>query len=176
MDILDTIGININSPINSGTDAALSNAQFIISLIRNGLILLFAVVVVAAVIYAAISGLKFVRSEGASEKVEEAQESIKFTLIGVAAAFLGVIGVVVISAIFSPNTQAELGLRCAFGDFELCDVVPVDYDLSETCSEQLNSPVYSGNTQCVDDSDEVRYCLPDDANDSEVEDALGCDV
>jgi amino acid transporter len=117
MNILDFLGLGITNP--AGADA-LTNAQLLIGVIRNALILLFIVIIIFAVVYAALSGLKYIQSGGASDKIEEATESIKYVLIGVAVAFIGVIGVVIISNIFAPDTDAELSLRCFLGDLHLC--------------------------------------------------------
>src|SRR5690242_12766078 len=105
MDILQFLGLGFTNP---ATDNPQTNAEFIIGLIRNGLIILFIAVIILAIVYSAMSGLKFIQSQGASDKVEEARESIKYVLIGVAASFIGVIGVVVISNIFAPATAATL--------------------------------------------------------------------
>lgn len=118
MDFLDILGIT--SPFAIGANSSTSNAELIIGLIRNGLILLFVVIIIAAIFYAALSGLKFVRSQGASDKVEEAQEAIKYTLIGVGVAFIGVILVVLIASVFQPDTPTTQSLQCFLGDFTAC--------------------------------------------------------
>jgi hypothetical protein len=94
--------------------AGTSQSSFLISLIRNGLILFFAVIVIAAIIYAANSGLKFIRSQGASDKVEEATEAIKYTLIGLGVAFLGVIAVIIVSGIFADGSDVSTAIDCFF--------------------------------------------------------------
>jgi len=132
MDLAGLLNLGLSNPVPGGD--GLSTAQFIISIVRNGLIILFAIVVIFAIIYSATAGLKFVTSEGASDKVEEAREAIKNVLIGVAASFMGVIGVFIISNIFSPNTSAELSLRCFFGDFYTCGMREVG-DIAE-CTRQ----------------------------------------
>lgn len=164
MDILEVIGIQIASPVQSGS--ALSAAQFTISIIRNGLILFFAAVVIIAIVYAGLAGIKFIRSEGASDQVEEARNSITYTLLGVAVAFIGIIAVVLVSSAFAPNTATELSLRCTFGDFELCRVSQVGS--GETCPSRFEDLCTVG---------EIKYCIANDVSDggeSEAKSALNC--
>lgn len=102
--------------------ATQTNADFIIDLIRNGLILLFVVVILLAVVYSALAGIKFIRSQGNSDEVEAAQGALKNVLIGVAAVFLGVIGVFIISAIFSDTSTISVrdSLACFLGETNAC--------------------------------------------------------
>ncbi len=79
----------------------------IITFIGNLIVVLFAVVVIFAIIYAILSGLKYIQSQGASDKVEEASEAIKNVLIGVVVAFVGTIIVVLISAGFGISTGTD---------------------------------------------------------------------
>jgi len=139
--IAELLNIGINNP---GGGGGISTAGFVIAIVRNGLILLFAIVVIFAIIYSAQAGLKFVTSEGASDKVEEAREAIKNVLIGVAAAFVGVIGVFIISNIFSPNTSAEFSLRCFFGDFYTCGVREVSS--VDSCLQEGEAAIQYTNT------------------------------
>lgn len=74
---------------------------FIINVTRNALILLFAVIILVAIFYTASAGLKYIRSEGESDKIEEAQNALRAVFIGILATFIGVIGVFVITGIFS---------------------------------------------------------------------------
>jgi len=150
-DLAELLNIGINNP---GGGGGISTAGFVIAIVRNGLILLFAIVVIFAIIYSAQAGLKFVTSEGASDKVEEAREAIKNVLIGVAAAFVGVIGVFIISNIFSPNTSAEFSLRCFFGDFYTCgvrEVSSVDSCLQEgeAAIQYINTPAPAPATTLI---------------------------
>lgn len=157
------LGINLNSPIETGASSAQTNAELIVGLVRNGLILLFVVIVIAAIFYAALSGLKFVRSQGASDQVEEAQESIKYTLIGVGVAFIGVILVVLIASVFQPNSSADISLRCVFGDFNLCSAQAPRMDgANTTCSAGFT--LY-GDCAAVDGG---QICIPDSANANEI--------
>jgi succinate dehydrogenase/fumarate reductase cytochrome b subunit len=99
-----------------------ANADFIIGLIQNGLILLFVGVLLAAIVFSAIAGIKFITSQGASEKVEEAQEALKNVLVGVAAVFLAIIGIFIITNIFSDTSAISLrsSLECFLGDTSQC--------------------------------------------------------
>lgn len=86
--------------------------NFIIGLISNGMILLFVIIIVAGIIYAALAGLKYIQSQGASDKIEEAQNSLKYVLIGVAAVFIGIIGVLIISSAFGDTGDARKAMYC----------------------------------------------------------------
>lgn len=117
--ILDQIlpgGLGARADAAAGNDGA-DREAFVVGLVRNGIILLLVAVIIAAIVYAAISGLKFVTSQGEADKVESAKESIKYTLIGVAAAFLGIIGVVLIQSIFAPGTDFNKSLSCVLDPF-----------------------------------------------------------
>lgn len=98
----------------------------IVAFISNLIVLLFAVVVIFAIIYAILSGIKYIQSQGASDKVEEASEAIKNVLIGVVVAFVGTIVVVLISAGFGidPNTGKGGAARTAI----VCLLQPLSKD------------------------------------------------
>lgn len=89
-----------------------TRVNYVLDLITNALVLLFVGVILIAIVYSAIAGIKFIRSQGEAEKVEEAQNAIKNVLIGVASVFLGIIGVVIITGIFTDD-QEPLALRKA---------------------------------------------------------------
>lgn len=98
----DFINLNLVPTGPAGT-----RVNYVLDLITNGLVLLFVVVILLAIVYAAIAGIKFIRSQGEADKVEEAQNAIKNVLIGVASVFLGVIGVVVITGIFTDDREPQ---------------------------------------------------------------------
>jgi predicted PurR-regulated permease PerM len=84
-----------------------STVDYVLGLITNGLVLLFVGVILLAIVFSALAGIKFIRSQGEAEKVEEAQEAIKNVLIGVASVFIGVIGIIVITGIFTDDQEPE---------------------------------------------------------------------
>ncbi len=92
------------SLIPSGPPGTTTN--FIINLLTNGLILMFTIVIVIAIVYAVLAGLKYIQSQGESDKVEEAQNALKSVFIGVLVVFVGVVIVVVIAGIFT-NQSAD---------------------------------------------------------------------
>ncbi len=164
MNILELLGLGF---VNPASGEASTNAQLIISLIRNGIILLFTGVIIIAIVYSALSGFKFIQSNGASEKVEEAKEAIKYTLIGVGVAFIGVVGVVLISSIFSPNTSGELSLRCFLGDTNVCNVSVNRVDNANiACNAAATGTVeITGESSCRDrDGGIYIICKPTDAS------------
>jgi len=120
-DILTGVLKSTVIPSNSVPGAS---TKFVIGALTNALILLFVFVIIAAIIFAILAGFKYIQSQGDAEKVKEAQEALKSVLIGVATVFLGVIGVVIISGIFtSSNTDTVRRAFCTFlepGDIDLC--------------------------------------------------------
>ncbi len=89
--------------------------KFIVDLVTNALMLLFVGIILVAIFYSAMAGLKYIRSQGEQEEVEQAQESIKSVLIGIAAVFVGVIAVLLISGIFAnPGSDAIRESLCTF--------------------------------------------------------------
>lgn len=78
-----------------------STSELVISLIRNGLTLLFAAVILIAIVYAVIAGLRFITSQGEADKVEQAKESLKNVMIGLVVSFLSVIIIMVVQSIFT---------------------------------------------------------------------------
>ncbi len=54
--------------------------------IRTSLNIMIFIVIIAAVIYLIINGLKFVTSQGDSSKAQEAQKGITFAIIGIVVA------------------------------------------------------------------------------------------
>jgi len=75
-------------------------AGFITTKGQFGIYLVLGVIVLVAVVYVIMAGIKYIRSEGDPGKIEEAQKSIKAILMGVAAIFVGIIGIVLVYVIF----------------------------------------------------------------------------
>ncbi len=96
----------------------------IITFISNLIVILFVVVVIFSIIYAILSGIKYIQSQGASDKVEEASEAIKNVIVGIVVAFVGTIVVVLISAGFGidPTTGENGAARKAI----ICLLRPLD--------------------------------------------------
>lgn len=118
MSIIDRINPGYTNPL-LGADA-LTSAQFLISLIRNGIVIFFGLMIVFAVFNMLISGFRYVQSGGDADKVESAGKSIRYILIGLVVAFLGIIGVFIIAPVFTPTGSVELALRCTLGDRYTC--------------------------------------------------------
>lgn len=124
--ITEFLGIGINNPIPSEGGAA-GRADFIIGLIQNALTLLFVVIILAAIVYAALAGLKYIQSQGDSTKVEEAAGALKAVLFGVAAVFIGIIGVILVTSIFAESSSIDVRrpLKCFLGDKDSCSTASV---------------------------------------------------
>lgn len=87
----------------TGTDVANSAAntiQLLLSLIFVGIIIVAVYIIIKAAI-------KYIRSEGDESKVKEAQKAIKTVFVGVAALFVGILGIVLILAFFQVTGGTE---------------------------------------------------------------------
>ena len=75
-------------------------------LVQWGIMVLFAVVFIVAVIYSALAGIKFITSQGDASKLEESKGAVKAILLGFAAMIIAIVGIFIIFWIFnvSPNT------------------------------------------------------------------------
>lgn len=117
---LETIGLfGIGSSLCGTTDASDTGAKAATAaanMIQLVLQLIFIGIIVVAVYVIIKSALKYIRSEGEEAKVQEAQKAIKTVFVGVAALFIGILGIVLVLAFFqasgavdTENTQ-ETGL------------------------------------------------------------------
>ncbi len=77
----------------STSDTIKSTFNLIVSLIFVAIIIFSIYVIIRAAI-------KYIRSEGDPAKIEEAQKAIKSVFIGIAALFVGLIGIIIIIAFF----------------------------------------------------------------------------
>lgn len=112
--------VNFNVIPNDPTPGARTN--LIIGILSNGLTLLFVAIIILAIVYAALAGLKYIRSQGEQSKVEEANRALKAVFTGVLVVFLGIIGVILITGVFT-NTSSEQVRRaiCSFAEAEQVD-------------------------------------------------------
>lgn len=100
-------------------------SQYITSRVQFVLVLALGGIVLVAVAYALMAAFKYVRSEGESGKMEEAQKSIKAIFIGIAAMIIAVVGIVLVFAVFGAK--------------------PADPALYQTC---INAPTSAACTSC----------------------------
>ncbi len=128
---------NLPGAANVPTEAG-DAVDAIITFVGNLIVVLFAVVVIFAIIYAILSGIKYIQSQGASDKVEEASEAIKNVLIGVVVAFVGTIVVVLISAGFGINP--ETGENGAARKAIVCLLQPLDPVCTGTTGGSTTTP------------------------------------
>ncbi len=140
----------INNPLPDDASSEVT-ADFVVGLVKNGLILVFAVVVLIGVVYAALAGYKYIRSEGDADEVQGAQEAIKSVLIGVGAAFVGVLAIIIINAVFAPGSGADAAIRCAAGDVNECSS-------GQTCPRG-SRPCSTGKYEGICVKYGIRCCL-----------------
>lgn len=63
------------------------------------LYIILGAIILVAVVYSILAGIKYIRSEGDPGKIEEAQKAIKAILMGVASIFVGILGIVLVYAV-----------------------------------------------------------------------------
>lgn len=73
------------------------------NLVRFGLQLVFVGIIVVAIFVIIKSALLYIRSEGEEDKVQKAQKAIKTVFTGIAALFIGVIGLILVIAFFNAS-------------------------------------------------------------------------
>lgn len=91
--------------IEGGADTALTTGQ---ELVQFGLSLVFVGIIAFAIFIIIKAALKYIRSEGNEEEVQEAQKAIKNVFVGIGALIVGVIGLVIILGIFNSGTVNPL--------------------------------------------------------------------
>jgi hypothetical protein len=94
---------NINSLCGGGdSQGALTKAKsFVSDAVTTVGSLIFIGIIVVAVYIIIKAAVKYIRSEGDETKIGEAQKAIKNVFLGIAALFVGIIGIVLIIAIFN---------------------------------------------------------------------------
>lgn len=101
---------NVEAEGQGAVDAAVSLAGIAVSLIFVGIIAIAIFVIIKAAV-------KYIQSEGDESKVEEATKAIKNVFIGIGALIIGIIGLVIILALFSsggnpldtPDIPSDIG-------------------------------------------------------------------
>ena len=83
----------------SGIDAD-STSNTIRSTFNLIVSLIFVAIIIFSIYVIIRAAIKYIRSEGDPAKIEEAQKAIKSVFIGIAALFVGLIGIVIIIAFF----------------------------------------------------------------------------
>ncbi len=90
---VDAFGINSLCSGVTDPSAATSFIRFLLSAVFVGIIIISIYVVIK-------SALKYIQSEGDDKKIGEASKAIKAVFIGIAALFVGVIGIIIVLAFF----------------------------------------------------------------------------
>lgn len=80
---------------------ATNPGTMIVGVAKIILTVFFVLVIAVAIFYIMKAALKYIRSEGDEKKVEQGKQAIKSILMGVAAVFVGVIGIVFILIVFN---------------------------------------------------------------------------
>ena len=91
----------------TGEELGKNPAQTTYNIVQSAMTVLFIAVFIVAVFYTFMAAIKYIRSEGNEQKVEEAKNAIKAVLFGVAAMFVAIVGILLINAIFGGNAGDE---------------------------------------------------------------------
>lgn len=132
---------------------------FITSRVQLFFVLALIVLILAAVIYTIMAAFTYVRSQGESGKIEEAQKSIKAVWMGLASLFVGIVGMVLVFVFFNvafPSTVQYETCLLAPGS-EGCTVCKddgiVEGNLCDFCEDEyavkaIKGESYEVNSQC----------------------------
>lgn len=91
----------------TGKKLGTNPAETTYSIVQSAMTILFVAVFIVAVFYTFMAAIKYIRSEGNEQKVEEAKNAIKAVLFGVAAMFIAIVGILLINAIFGGNAGGQ---------------------------------------------------------------------
>lgn len=89
-----SFGINSLCTGTADKSGATSFIRFLLSAVFVGIIIISIYVVIK-------SALKYIQSEGDDKKIGEASKAIKAVFIGIAALFVGIIGIIIVLAFFN---------------------------------------------------------------------------
>jgi heme/copper-type cytochrome/quinol oxidase subunit 2 len=81
-------------------DQTQSTAETVEGYIQLALSLIFIAIVIIAIYIIIKAAIKYIRSEGDEDKIQDAQKAIKSVFVGIAALFVGIIGLVLVLAFF----------------------------------------------------------------------------
>jgi len=102
--------------IDAGKGLGTNPGASSVTLLSSILTIVFIVVFIVAIVYTFMAAIKYIRSEGNEQKVEEAKNAVKAVLFGVGAMFVAILGVVLISAFFGiSDPTSTVGLTGAIG-------------------------------------------------------------
>lgn len=95
---IPAVNDSICNPGQEGGEKAVSD---VVAFARLGLSLIFIGIILIAVYVIIKAAVKYIRSEGNEDKIQEAQKAIKQVFVGIGALFVGLIGLVIIIVFFN---------------------------------------------------------------------------
>ncbi|MEI6887070.1 MAG: hypothetical protein WCK31_02420 [bacterium] len=105
--------------VKAGSSLGTEPGTSTVTLLSSILTIVFIVVFLVAIVYTFMAAIKYIRSEGNEQKVEEAKNAVKAVLFGVGAMFVAILGVVLISAFFGVTDPTNTtGLTGAINDIK----------------------------------------------------------
>lgn len=72
----------------------------VVALVKLGLQLIFVGIIVISIYVIIKAAVQYIRSEGDEDKVKQSQKAIKTVFVGIAALFIGIIGIIIVLAFF----------------------------------------------------------------------------
>lgn len=78
-----------------------------VALVRLSLQLIFIGIIIISIYIIIRAAIKYIRSEGDDQKIQDASKAIKSVFIGIAALFIGIIGIVIILAFFNASVGTD---------------------------------------------------------------------
>jgi len=78
-------------------------AAFLTGRVQFAVYAVFGLIILVAIAYSVMAGIKYIRSEGDPGKIEEAQKSIKAILMGIASIFVAIVGIVLVYVVFGQS-------------------------------------------------------------------------
>lgn len=103
---LETLGFGGSGICGGVADAGAQAGTTVAGLIQLVISLIFIAIIGISIYVVIKSALKYIRSEGDETKIQESQKAIKSVFLGIAALFVGVIGIVIVLAIFNVTNNA----------------------------------------------------------------------
>ncbi|MCS7317182.1 MAG: hypothetical protein NZZ41_02515 [Candidatus Dojkabacteria bacterium] len=107
---LNNASFGINAVCSGDANAAVNEVA---GLIRFLLSLIFLGIIISSVVVVVKASLTYIQSEGDNNKVAQAKKAIQNVFVGLAALFVGVIGIIVVLAFFGATGALNLSTNSA---------------------------------------------------------------
>lgn len=155
---LENIGFGIG-----GICSGQASGQAAFGFIRFLLSAVFVVIIIISIYIIIKSALKYIQSEGDEKKIGEASKAIKAVFIGIAALFIGIIGIIIVLAFFNASDalKTEGDVPSVIDQFLNSNTTSTTTPTRGFCLEKTNQecPILFSEVTDTSCSSKVR-CLP----------------